>query len=313
MSNKEQYRNICAQKTGLPVFLQHWWLDAVAGNWDVAITMKGDVVTGVWPYTIEQKIGVSVIRTPKLTPYIGPHVFFPADLKEVNRDGFEHETINELVKQMRAAKVWHIATQPGLKQAGLFKNEGLQVSVQQTFLIDLKQEETTLFANLKESLRRNIKSANAELEMVNDTSQLHTLFEYQKHTLSRKDVSQAYGYADMRRLMDAAITNNSAALWLAKKQDDIQAMVWNVWDAERSYYFMGAQKPGNDNYKAMPALLWHFIKEAKARGNTYFDLEGSMDPGVERFFRGFGGRRELYLVLKKQDSLLWKLKELIKS
>jgi lipid II:glycine glycyltransferase (peptidoglycan interpeptide bridge formation enzyme) len=75
---------------------------------------------------------------------------------------------------------------------------------------------------------------------------------------------------------------------------------------------MGAQKPGNDNYKAMPALLWHCIKEAKARCNTYFDLEGSMDPGVERFFRGFGGNRELYLVLQKNDSLLWKLKQMLR-
>lgn len=312
MGNKEQYRNICAQKSGLPVFLQHWWLDAVTSDWDVAIARKGDVVTGVWPYATEQKIGVSLLRTPKLTPYIGPHVFFPADLKEVNRDGFEHETISELVKQLPAAKVWYIATQPGLKQVGFFKNEGLQVSVQQTFLIDLKQEEAALFANLKESLRRNIRSADGELEIVNDTTQLHTLFEYQKHTLNSKDVSQAYSYADMQRLMEAAIANNSAALWLAKKGTDIQAMIWNVWDAERSYYFMGAQKPDNDNYKAMPALLWHGIKEAKKRGNTCFDLEGSMDAGVERFFRGFGGRRELYLVLQKNDSLLWKLKQIIK-
>ena len=40
-----------------------------------------------------------------------------------------------------------------------------------------------------------------------------------------------------------------------------------------------------------------------------FDFEGSMDPGVEKFFRNFGGMRELYLVLRKNESLLWKLKE----
>jgi lipid II:glycine glycyltransferase (peptidoglycan interpeptide bridge formation enzyme) len=74
---------------------------------------------------------------------------------------------------------------------------------------------------------------------------------------------------------------------------------------------MGAQKQGNDNYRAMPALLWHCIKEAKKRGNKIFDLEGSMDPGVEKFFRSFGANRELYLELKKNDSLIWKLKELI--
>jgi len=36
-----------------------------------------------------------------------------------------------------------------------------------------------------------------------------------------------------------------------------------------------------------------------------------MDEGVERFFRNFGGERALYIVLRKNDSLLWKLKKRI--
>jgi lipid II:glycine glycyltransferase (peptidoglycan interpeptide bridge formation enzyme) len=59
----------------------------------------------------------------------------------------------------------------------------------------------------------------------------------------------------------------------------------------------------------MSALLWHAILEAKRKGNQWFDFEGSMDPGVERFFRNFGARRELYMVLRKNRSLLWKLVE----
>jgi hypothetical protein len=57
----------------------------------------------------------------------------------------------------------------------------------------------------------------------------------------------------------------------------------------------------------MSALLWHCIRQAKARGNRVFDFEGSMDAGVERFFRAFGARRELYLVLKRDGHWFWKL------
>jgi lipid II:glycine glycyltransferase (peptidoglycan interpeptide bridge formation enzyme) len=310
---KEQYKSICAQRSDLPVFLQHWWLDAVCENWDVAITKNGDNIAGVWPYGIESRIGVKLLRTPKLTPYQGPYVFYPTDLKQVNRDGFEQETISDLQKQLPASEVWNLAIMPGLKQAGLFKNAGLEISVRQTFLIDITSDEPTLLGNMKESLRRNIKAAETEFAIVNDTNSIELLYEYQKHTLSNKDVVQAHSLGDMQKLMQACIAKNSAALWVAKKGEAIQALIWNVWDHERSYYFMGAQKPGNDNYKVMPALLWHCIKEAKKRGNIIFDLEGSMDAGVERFFRGFGGNRELYLVLKKNDSWLWKLKEVIKG
>jgi len=65
--------------------------------------------------------------------------------------------------------------------------------------------------------------------------------------------------------------------------------------------------------KALPALLWHAIKYALNKGKKAFDFEGSMDPGVEQFFRNFGGNRELYLVLKKNDSLLWKVKEKLRG
>ena len=310
MNNKEQYRIICSKQGEIPIFLQDWWMDAVSENWDVAIVKNGDNIAGVWPYNHEQKIGVSLLRTPKLTPYQGPHVLYPRDLKASNHDGYENETIAELLKQLPEAKVWNIAALPGIKQAGLLKQAGLDISTRQTFLIDLKQNEEVLLSNMKESLRRNIKAA--DYEIVNDTSLLPLLYEYQKHTLGKKDVAQPHTLNGMQRLMDACLQHNNAALWALKEGNEITAMVWNVWDSERSYYFMGAQKPGNDNYKAMPALLWHCIKEAKKRGDKIFDLEGSMDPGVEKFFRSFGANRELYLELKKNESLLWKLKEMIR-
>lgn len=312
MSNKEQYKNICEANPQIPVFLQYWWMDAVCADWDVAIAMNGDKVAGIWPYNKEQKIGVSIIRTPKLTPYQGPFVLYPQDLKAANKDGFEHEIIAALIKQLPDAKVWDVSLQPGLKQAGLLKANGFSISTRQTFLIDVLQDEQALLGNMKESLRRNIKAGSTELTIVQDNDAIATMFEYQKHTLNKKDVMQAHSLADTQRLLQMCIADNRGAIYTAKLGSDIVAVIWNVWDANCSYYFMGSQKPGNDNYKAMPALLWHCIKKAKARGNACFDMEGSMDQGVERFFRAFGGQRELYLTLQKNDSLIWKLKSLIR-
>lgn len=312
MSNKEIYKKICEQPGSLPVFYQYWWLNAVCADWDVAITKKGDHVAGVWPYAIEKKAGVRLLRTPKLTPYLGPHVFFPADIKESNADAFEHETVTELLKQIPAAKVWNISTQPGFKQAGLMKATGLKSHVQQTFLIDLAQGEQAVFANMKESLRRNIRNAEKEMVIISDPATIGGLYQFQKHTLNNKGAQQAYTLQDMERLFHLCLENNSGAIWAAKVDDKIQAIIWNVWDAECSYYFMGAQNPAEDNSKAKSLLLWHAIKEAIKRGNKIFDMEGSMDPGVERFFRSFGGRHELYMVLTKNDSLFWKLKTAIR-
>ena len=313
LSNKETYKKICEQQSSLPVFLRYWWLDAVCAHWDVAIAKKGAHVAGVWPYAIEKKAGVSLLRNPKLTPYLGPHILMPADIKESNADAFEYETVAELLAQLPAAKVWNLSMQPGFKQAGVMKGQGLKAHVQQTFLIDLSTGEAAVFANMKESLRRNIRSGEKELLVTNEPSAITELYQFQKHTLNSKGAQQAYSLRDMEQLFKACTEQHSGAIWIAKAGDKIQAIIWNVWDAERSYYFMGAQNPAEDSSKAKSLLLWHAIKEAIKRGNKIFDMEGSMDAGVERFFRGFGGKRELYMVLTKNDSLIWKLKTTLRK
>src|ERR1035437_3452465 len=107
MSNKSLYKTICKEKRGMTLFMQPWWLDVVCSDWDVAIAKKGDHIAGVWAYPIEKKPGVTMLRTPMLTPYLGPHVFYPDDMKESRLDSFEYEAVAELMKQLPPAKVWH--------------------------------------------------------------------------------------------------------------------------------------------------------------------------------------------------------------
>jgi hypothetical protein len=314
LTEKDVFKAICKQSPeSLPVFMQCWWLDAVCDLWDVAITLKGDQVTGVWPYVIEEKLSVAFRRNPRLTPYMGPWVFYPPDIKEVNRDSHEHDVIEQLFSQLPEGDVWSLSQYPGLKQAGLFRHYGLNIQVQQTFLISLDKEEDELFFQFKEPLRRNIKAADKEIAITSEPDCLADLYEFQKTTLFKKRVTQPYNFSELQKLMRPCLKHGAGELFVARQDGVIQAVIWNVWDAQTSYYFMGAKNPSIDNYKAMSGLLWHAIKEAKKRGNKFFDLEGSMDPGVERFFRNFGGRRELYLILKKDRHWLWLLRRYLKK
>jgi len=311
MNNKELYRKICGEKKGLPVFMQPWWLDVVCGEWDAAIVKNGEETAGAWPYPVEKKMGVVMLRTPVVTPYLGPHIFYPPDLKGSRLDSFEHDVIAELMQQLPGASVWHLSIAPGIMQAGLFKRYKLRVEVQQTFLLRLRENEATLFANIKESARRNIRQAEKEITITDDKSYLEQLYAFQKNTLTQKGKKLAYPLHELDKIMGALQAHDACALWVAKSGDTVEAIVWQVWDDNQSYYFMGGQNPEANGYKAMSLLLWHGIKASKNMGHSIFDLEGSMDEGVERFFRNFGGERALYIVLRKNDSLLWKLKKRI--
>ncbi len=311
MSDKNLYKKLCGEDNDIPVFMHPWWLDVVCHDWDVVIARKGEHITGVWAYPLETKMGITFRRTPQLTPYLGPHIFYPADLKESNHDSFQHEVVAELMKKLPEAKVWHLAIQPNIKQVGLFKQHGLRAQVQQTFLLELNDNEETLLANMKDTTRRNVRLAEKEVEISQSTEYLKDLYKFQKHTLAKKGTKMPYTLSDFKTIMDAGIANDACALWVAKSGKKVQAIVWQVWDNKRSYYFMGGQNPETNSYRAMSLLLWHTIKEAKKRGQTIFDLEGSMDEGVERFYRNFGGDRALYIILHKNDSIVWRLKQMI--
>src|ERR1043165_6557898 len=200
MGNKDIYRKFCGQRRGIPVFSQPWWLDAVCHEWEVAIAKKGEQITGAWPYPVEKKLGVTLLRTPMLTPYLGPLVFFPNDLKESNLDSYEHEAVSDLIKQLPNAPVWHLNIQPGIKQAGIFRQQGLESQVQQTFLLELNEDEQTLLTNMKEAVRRNIRTAEAEVTITNSPEHLKDLFHFQQNTLSRKGKSLHYSLKDLQRI-----------------------------------------------------------------------------------------------------------------
>lgn len=309
MTSKEKYRQLCQQPNKLPLFLQDWWLDAVCNNWDAAIIYNGDLVAGVWPYITETKAGVSIFRNPALTPYLGPHIFFPHDLKPSKRDNFEYEITEQLLQQIPNHKVWSVALQPSQKHVGLFKAKGFEISPRQTFLMPLQEDIDTIFSRLHEDYRRNIRKADAELQIADEPQSLSQLWEFQKATLDKKDVHMHFSMQQLQKLFDVCQAHNCTTLWTARKDNIIQAILWHIWDEERAYYLVGSKNPAAKDNRAMTALIWKAISESKNRNKTSFDFEGSMDPGVEKFFRNFGGNRELYLSLQKNDSLLWKIKK----
>ncbi len=294
------------------MFIKDWWLDAVCNSWDVAIVWNGDKIAGVWPYSIEQKASVSIIRNPVLTPYMGPYIFYPHDLKDSKRDNFEYEIIAALCKQM-TAKVWNVSLRPGQKQVGLFAANGFKILPRQTFVMPLLEEETALFSRLHEDYRRNIRKAEVELTITNEPALLPELWQYQKATLDRKDVHMHFSQPQMQKVFDACLENNSAALWVAKKDGIVQAILWHIWDGTCAYYLVGSKNPAIKDNRAMTALIWKAISESKKLGKNSFDFEGSMDTGVEKFFRNFGGERTLYLSLIKNQSPLWRLKQLLRG
>lgn len=66
-------------------------------------------------------------------------------------------------------------------------------------------------------------------------------------------------------------------------------------DVTRYYLFGGADRKANSG--ALSAVIYRSLCDAEKKGLKVFDFEGSMIPGVELFFRSFGGNLTPYFTI----------------
>ena len=278
-------------------------------DWEVALAYNGEELAGAWPRFPTVQWGVSFWRNPPLTPYLGPQFYLPPGLKGPNRERFTARVTEELLAQFAPLPaVCTIGLEPSFKGAGILKRSGFAVTARQTFLLPLDAPPEELLKGTNENIRRRVRLAAGALQIREAPNEAATLWAGQQETLQRKGADgTAHDRATLERAVAASVAQGQGMLWAAYEGNTAVALLWSVWDAGVAYCLASTQFPGA-HHAAVTALIWHAVEAACRRGNHTFDFEGSMDAGIEHFFRGFGGRLETYLVAQRNRSLLFKMR-----
>ena len=82
------------------------------------------------------------------------------------------------------------------------------------------------------------------------------------------------------------------------KAGNLHAAAFVVWQNSSAYYIAGGGDPALRSSGAQSLVLWEAIKHVSQYTDT-FDFEGSMLPGVERFFREFGAMQTPYFTISR--------------
>lgn len=303
MSQKEAYIRDQSLLDQLPVFYQPWWLDAVSTSWDVIIIYKAQKAVLVWPYTLEQKWMLRLIRTPRLTPSLGPYFL----------ENTADHTVLEQAYQLLPRAAYHILTPPFSKDlSAFFAGKGYTAFSKRTYLIDLKPELTAISAAVEKKRMKLIQKAEKEL-LVTETQLNVPLF---NQWLSGTFERQGNKYAltpEFIAAADQAARAHHACLCLEVRDTNgnILGIQWFLYDRTSMYYMLSVINPEQKHPSAAALLLWTAICKAKELGLEYFDFEGSSIPGIEFFFKSFGGMRIDYPVYSRTRSVIWKWKQKI--
>ena len=110
----------------------------------------------------------------------------------------------------------------------------------------------------------------------------------------------------MRQLIEVCRQRNQGDIWGGYDANgQLHAAVFIVWQENSAYYLAGGGNPALRQSGAHSLVMWKAMQEIAAF-TDHFDFEGSMIPGVERFFREFGARQTPYFAISKGKLNLWK-------
>lgn len=266
---------IAASKNAL-IYGNSWYLDIVAESWDTLVLGDYEMVM---PLTHRKKYGIAYIFLPPWVQQLG--VFSSRDISE--------ETIRNFLKAI-----------PGkFKLIDVLFNYNNQFSSKyltnrDNFILILKPPYESLFDGYNKLRKRSVKKAqvlNLNIKEVDNVESIINLFKENKGAELKKDESD---YEMLNQLvLKGSMEGKVEILSVSDCNEKLLGGVVFFKNKKRIVYLFSAVNiEGKENHAITAAI--DFIIRKYSDSNWVLDFEGSMIPGIEKFFRSFGASLENY-------------------
>ena len=252
-----------------------WFLDIVSPQWE-ALELNG--YEAVFPLTWKRKWFVNYLFQP----------YFAQQLGVFSRN---HLTEDIAVKFLNAIPSRFSYIHIHLNSMNKISRENYTLIPRLNHELDLIPAYETIFNNYNQNTRRNLRKAldqNLTIRRKVEPDELITLF---KENYGKNEVSLKFEhYKTLSTLMNYCLKNTFSLFLGAYLPDEtLCAGVFFLRDHDRViYHFAASDKKAREN-GAMSLLIDMFIKE-HAGQPLILDFEGSSDPNVARFYKGFGAK-----------------------
>ena len=307
--SKIQYRSFCDENPSVAVFSQPWYLDACTNmKWDATIAINKDgVINGVLPYALKKKLGIfTSIIVPLYCPFLGPNIVNDNRVKSAyKKNSNQFSIVGSLIEQLPKVDYCNIQLNPDGNSWFPFFQKGYKQTTRYTYVIDHKQGLKNIAANLKSQLRNTLlKPANENLVEV--SQELDLFIDLLKANFQDKNIQGLFDKDKIKRIINGALENDAGKLYVITKPGHLIAAAFILNDQLKSYTLFTASSTEGKSSEAVAIVLWKAIQDAVEAGRD-FDFEGSMLPGVEKFFRSFGGQQVPYHRISKINNPLLRL------
>lgn len=285
------------------IFEQPWYLEAVApGRWEALEVKKDTQIVARLPIIRNRIFGFPIISMPPFTQTTGVWIKDNGG-KLTKRLENSKDMLNEIIKMLPREMNIDITLHPSCDYILPWHWKKFKIIPCITYRIDNLSSIDTVWSELRENIRRDIRKADKKI-LVKDDLPIEILIEMQQKTFNRQKRGISIDEICLKRLDEALIKHNARKLLCAVDEfDRVHAAAYFVYDNNCCYYLIGGGDPQLRNSGAASKLLWEGIKFASTVSKV-FDFEGSMIEDIERFFRAFGAYPQVYYKVKKVNMIL---------
>lgn len=264
------------------IYAFSWYLDLVCPGWEALV--DGDY-RSVFPLTQNKRFGLSYLYQPYFTQQLGIFSCFPLGKEQIA--GF-FETIPAHFRFAQISMHCGVDLTPA----------GWKAAIRINHELSLQGCPEEIRSQYDQNTRRNVrKVANKEIFPGEPPSPaaLVSLF---RENFGKKEgkLSQAHYLTAIRLITELIQRETAYTEGIYDSIGRLMAGACFARDRERYYFLFAASSAQARENGAMFMLVDRFI-QLHANQKAILDFEGGNDPGVGRFYKGFGASEVRYLFL----------------
>ncbi len=287
------------------VFHYSWWLQTTAADFSILVIRneRGSIVAGM-PIPWERRTGLRLLRSPKLTPYLGPVFDLSSAETLCDRLHFMRsngELLARNIKPFDSLRYVAGASAPDLQG---FLWAGYRVLLAYTFRFPATRTLDDITAGMTRThLQKLTKASRLKLTVVRNDG-IEDLIFLNRKTFEKQGLKPVYSEDLLRRLWNRASAQGRAHLYVARTIDNKPAAaLLTVHDHRTTYQIVSGVNPELREVPGAYLVLWNALQDTLTAGRD-FDFEGSGLRGVECFYRRWGA--ETFPIWRLEKTGSWR-------
>lgn len=286
-----------------PLFAWPQWLDAVCSWEAVVVEDRGTAALAIPRY---HKGLFELAEKPDTTPYLCPILQLPPDLTGERRAQRARLLLQRLLEHLPERHRYYLPLYPGTDGMP-FHQAGFQLLTRYTYCLDLSVGPEHLWDELKSELRTQIRKSEplCRLNPSGTTDDLMAL-------MKASHIPHPPGLQRLLQRRLQALPTHQRVLLAQDPAGHTLAALLLAWDHHTAYLNLSVVAAQHKDTAANAWLHWQAIQQAQALGLGRLDFEGSMLPGVARFYSSFGATQTPYLAAQRNDHWLMRSYQALK-